>query len=82
MVAIADLSACDLPFDLPQFILKDVKIMESDPQTKVVATLAESDVPVCFKIDQDKWKIDALGSLEQLQQHARVFLQRKGASPD
>jgi hypothetical protein len=81
MLAIADLSACELPFEPQKFALKDMRISETDPETKVVASLVDSDLPVCFKIDHDKWKIDSLGSLEQLQQHARLFLQRQTDSP-
>ncbi len=81
MLAIADLSACELPFEPQKFALKDVKISETDPETKVVASLVDSDLPVCFRIDQDKWKIDSLGSLEQLQQQARLYLRRQADSP-
>jgi hypothetical protein len=58
-----------------------VKVLATDPQTKIIASFAESDALVCYTIDEDKWKIDSLGSLEQLQQHARLFLQRQADSP-
>jgi hypothetical protein len=80
-VAFADLGACGLRCEPHERTSKEVKVLATDPQTKIIASFAESDALVCYTIDEDKWKIDSLGSLEQLQQHARLFLQRQADSP-